>query len=413
MSKKFDFYDGKNPSDDWVGDEYPANYSAQNRRVNRNPAQGSANRNISSHSAGNGKKKNPLKSLNIKRVVSMILCVLFLIFGSALTYYNSVLDSLNFHEFNDPDTTNPSGSGDPSDPSGDSSLTFSESDLLNDSMVLNVMLFGDDSRDEALNQFGRSDTMILLSIDNRHQKIKLTSFQRDTYVNIPGYGYNKLNASYSYGGPQLTIKTLEANFGINIDRYAVVGFSSFTNIINTLGGVDIELTDDEIAYINHQARYNTEIAQIESGAGMVHLNGTQALWYARDRGWDYEGDDFKVSGDDWDRTSRQRNLLQVLMKDMRSANIGQIISIVSQVGPMITTNLKKDEITFLATNALKYLKYDMEEVSVPFEGIWRYSWTEDGQSIIEITDWTECRKQLVSFVFGTDESASAPSSSEQ
>ncbi len=346
-------------------------------------------REISSSSRKRNRKSAAarLKSLNIKRALSMVMCVLFLLSGSAMIYYYKVLDSMNFVDFEQ--ESDPTGTSYDADDD-----SFSDDELLSDSQILNVMLFGDDSRDVTGTEYGRSDTMILMSLDARNQKIKLTSFQRDTYVNIPGYGYNKLNASYAYGGPQLTIRTIQANFGIDIDRYAVVGFESFKNIINTLGGVDIELTQDEIDYINFKCSSYT----ITQGAGTVHLNGEQALWYARDRGW--ESAEFTVAGDDWDRTSRQRNLLQILVKDMRSASLTQILSIINSIGPMITTNLKKDEITVLAANSLKYLNYDMEEISVPMPDLWKYSWSSDGQSIIEITDWSACRKQLAQFVFG-------------
>lgn len=270
---------------------------------------------------------------------------------------------------------------------------------------------------EKREEHGRSDTMIMLSIDNRHKKLKLTSFMRDTYVTIPGnnsvgepYGENKLNAAYTLGGPQLTIKTIESNFGINIDRYAVVDFKSFRNIIDILGGVDIELTSEEIDYINWQSYINNQVDtrnELADEPGVVHLNGRQALWYARNRGDEEAG----FSGDDFDRTSRQRNLLKIVMSDFKNANLTQIVSIVGEVGPMITTNLKKNEITTLVANSLTYLKYDMEEFRVPEDNVWQYGWTSDGQSIVEIIDWEQQRYDLAKFVFEESVTGKNPASS--
>lgn len=140
------------------------------------------------------------------------------------------------------------------------------------------MLFGEDNSNG--DKHGRSDTMIMMTIDNNHKKLKLTSFQRDTYVYIPGYGYDKLNASYNYGGAKLSIQTIEANFGIKVDRYAVVDFDSFKKIIDTLGGIDMEVTQDEIDYINYQMYKNNQAdtrTTITDAPGTVHLNGQEAL----------------------------------------------------------------------------------------------------------------------------------------
>lgn len=345
------------------------------------------------------------------RIISLILAIVMLFAGGGLVYYYSVLNSMTFEDFtnqgNKPssqDTTLPNG--DASLSSG-SQLTLSDGQLLQDSKVLNVMLFGEDNNQGE--EFGRTDTMIMMSIDNRHKKLKLTSFQRDSYVYIPGYGYNKINASYTFGGPKLTIETIQANFGIKIDRYAVVNFESFINIINTLGGIDMEVTQDEIEYINYQMYKNgqaDEWSTIKDPAGIVHLNGQEALWYARNRGLIKGEDDNEIGlpGDDWDRTSRQRKLLEKLFSDFKDADLGQIISIVSSIGPMITTNLKKNEITALVTNSLTYLKYDVEQYYVPTEGLWAYnspedeSWAIAGSCII-IADMQAQRLALAKFIY--------------
>lgn len=347
-------------------------------------------------------KKVYNKKGRTKRVLCVILSVVLLIFGSGLLYYYSILNSMNFKDIIKPNNTT---STDPSVSAllGDGTqLSLTDGELLQDAKVLNIMLFGEDNRKGS--DHGRSDTMIMLSIDNRHKKLKMTSFQRDTYVYIPNYGYNKLNASYTYGGAPLAIQTIEANFGIKIDRYAVVDFNSFIDIIDTLGGIDIELAQDEIDYINYQMYKNGQTdnpSLITDAPGVVHLTGQQALWYSRNRGLTVgeDGNTIGIDGDDWDRTSRQRKLLETLFTDMKSADLGQIITIVGKVGPLVTTNLKKDEITALVSHSLTYLKYEVVQYNIPSEGLWRYNDDTPAGSVIEITDLEEQRIDFAKFVY--------------
>lgn len=345
------------------------------------------------------------KKGRVLRILCLVFSILFLLGGSALVYYYAVLNSMNFNDFTNlaGDKKDSQSATVAAEMSGDGTqLTIGDGQLLQDSKVLNVMLFGEDNSDGS--EHGRTDTMIMLSIDNWHKKLKLTSFQRDTYVDIPGYGKNKINAAYSYGGPKLTIETIEANFGIKIDRYAVVDFDSFIEIIDTLGGIDMEVTDDEIEYINYQMYKNDQTDDrhtIKESAGTVHLNGQEALWYARNRGLSVGEDDNEIglSGDDWDRTSRQRKLLETLISDMKSADLGQIVSIVSKVGPLITTNLKKDEITALVSHAPTYLSYEVVQSYIPTEGLWYYDNNTPAGSVIAIADMNKQRMEFAKFIY--------------
>lgn len=336
------------------------------------------------------------KKGRVIRIIAIVLSVLMIISGSGLIYYYSVLDRLNFK----PIETTAKSSGNTStaetEPSDDINTTISDGDLLSNSKVLNIMLFGEDNHKAG--STGRSDSMIMLSIDNLSKSIKLTSFQRDTYVYIPGNDYNKINASYTFGGAALAIKTIEANFGIKVDRYAVVDFSSFTDIIDTLGGLTIYIDEDEAAYINFQMYKNKQTTNrhlLKEKSGKVTLNGKQALWYARDRG--YEG---IQGGDDWDRTSRQRKVIETIFSSMKKASLTQIIDIVSKVGPLVTTNLKKDEITGLVTRALTYLSYDVKKYSVPQNNLWSYYDDDYVGSCIQIDDMEKCRNKFAKFIFG-------------
>ena len=333
------------------------------------------------------------------RITAIILSVLLLIGGSGLIYYYSVLNSLKFVDISDDTSVKATSSSTASDGSFNKS-TLGNDQLLEDSKVLNVMLFGEDNAKGA--EFGRSDSMIMLSIDNRHKKLKMTSFQRDSYVYVDGYGYDKLTNAYAYGGPKLTIQTIESNFGVKVDRYAVVDYASFIDIIDVLGGIDLELTQDEIDYINYQLYKNKQSSTrttITDPPGIVHLTGQQALWYARNRGLDSAEEEIGIAGDDWDRTSRQRKLLETLFNDMKSADLAQIVSIVGKVGPLVTTNLKKDEITALVSHSLTYLTYSVEQYTVPQEGQWYYINDTPVGSVIAFSDLDAQRKLFAEFIY--------------
>ncbi|MGN0452880.1 MAG: LCP family protein [Ruminococcus sp.] len=335
--------------------------------------------------AGKKSKRNSI----IIRALCAVLSVILLIGGVGCLYGFSTINSFGYQDLTE--ATIPDSSGATGSSEADEFAFHQESgSLLNDPYVLNIMLFGTD------NAAGLSDTMILLSIDNRHEKIKMTSFLRDTYVSIPGYYPHKLNLSFSLGGAPLAIQTIEGNYGVQIDRYAQVTFSTFKEIVDIMGGVEIELSYDEIAYINAQIQSNGQSEYLYAEPGMVTLNGQQALWYARNRGGYYAGQSF--SGDDWDRTDRQRKFLMAVIEQMKDASLTEIVQIVNSVGPMVTTNLKKSEITMLVSNALTYLTYDIEQTHMPSDGNWSYGYNNAG-SVILVDDWNQVRYDLAKFVY--------------
>ena len=352
------------------------------------------------------KKKKGL----VHRIIVLVLSLILLLTGSGLVFYYNMLDKLNYKELEpaaEQPTANISESTAVSVASGGSTLLSSDN-------VLNILLFGQDSP-ATEEDHGRSDTTILLSIDNVNKKLKLTSFQRDTYVSIPGYGDNKINSAFTYGGERLSIDTIETNFGVKVDKYATVDFSSFRQVIEALGGVDIELTQEEIKYVNAQIDVNDQLDDTSfieydesKDKQMVHLDGYQALWYARDRGEEALGGnpEYSFSGDDWDRTQRQRNLIETIIKNLRQEkNLTDLVAIANKIGPLVTTNLKKGDITFLVSNIMTYINYDIEEMSLPTGDTWRYGKTDDGQSVIVIDDWDTTRKEVAKFIYEAREVA--------
>lgn len=319
------------------------------------------------------KKDRRKNGINWAKVFSVICFLIIGVVGCLMLYAYKTLHSFNFDDAN--------------------ISTEQSDDLANDSMVLNVLLIGSDSM--SVGDGGRSDSMILLSLDARHKKIKLTSLMRDLWVTIPGYGEDRLNASYALGGPKLTIETIGKNFGILVDRYAVVDFEGFSNIIDTLGGVDLELTADECEYIN---KYSQDKHTLK-GSGLKHLTGLQALHYSRDR---------NSIRSDYDRTSRQRYVLKAVVEKLKSANVGQITELISNIGPMITTNFKSNEISRMATHSMTYLKYSVEEFRLPTDDNVRNE-TYSQKMVLVINDTAKAKKDIYNFIYEPDPNSYTPS----
>ena len=232
-------------------------------------------------------------------------------------------------------------------------------DYDNVNKIINIALFGIDATD---NNTGRSDSIMIATIDEIHKKLKLTSIMRDSYVYIDGYGQDKINHAYAYGGPELAIKTINENFGLNIENFVSVNFSSLPNIINILGGVDIEITDEELQYINSyindiNRKDGTSSPHITS-AGVQHLDGTQALAYSRIR---------YTSGGDYKRTERQRTVLEALFNKLTSTSIASYNSLLNEVLPYVQTNLNAADILSLGTKALG-IGNNLEQDRFPRDG---------------------------------------------
>ncbi len=260
--------------------------------------------------------------------------------------------------------------------------------------VTNILLIGTDSNSD----WGRSDTLMLLSLDNIHGKIKMTSFLRDTYVSIPGYDPDKLNAAYAYGGTELCIDTIEYNFGIDVDGYAIVNFTTFRNLINAIGGVDVYLTQDEIDYINAQIAQNGQPNYIADGTGegYVHLTGGQALWHVRNRGGEVNGIYFY--GTDWDRVDRQQRMFTGIINGLTSLSFDEVSNMAYTVLPYVTTDLSASEIAGHISNAPAYLSYSIERATFPTD-YWQNSYYYHAGSVLEITNWDALRRDVATFIY--------------
>ena len=197
--------------------------------------------------------------------------------------------------------------------------------------IINILLIGQDRREGE--DRARSDSMILCTFNKNTKQITMTSFLRDLYVEIPGYSNNRINAAYAAGGMSLLNETLEENFGLYIDGNAEVDFAQFAEIVDLLGGVEIELRQDEANVVNEETGSSL-------GAGIQKLNGDQALAYARIRKLDADGD--------FSRTNRQRTVLNAMVEAYKGTKLTTVLSLVSEILPMITTDMSNGKILTLA-----------------------------------------------------------------
>lgn len=248
----------------------------------------------------------------------------------------------------------------------------------------NIMLVGYDV-DE--NGISRSDSMIILSLDHEHKKIKMTSLMRDMYLQIPQNGKHKLNASYVYGGADLLLDTVYANFGLEIDNYVCVDYTAFAEIVDYIGGVDIDIDETEIEQFNKYV--NGKENQINE-AGMHHLNGQQALSYCRIR---------KV-GTDTARTARQRKVLDEIMEKCRKMSLFELENMIEVIAPEITTNFTQGEMLEIAMEGMSCNDYDTLHMRIPVDGTWEGIYI--GSTWYMQIDLEQNAQFLNDFIYGDD-----------
>ena len=252
----------------------------------------------------------------------------------------------------------------------------------------NILLCGCDI-DE--NGISRTDSMIILSIDHAHRKIKMTSLMRDMYLKIPGHGKNKLNAAFTFGGGDLLMETIYLNFGMRIDRYVCVDYAAFAAVVDDLGGVEVEIEEMELEQFNKYVQGGKKNRITE--AGRYNFNGQQALSYCRIR---------KV-GTDTARTARQRNVLREIMKKCRSLSPLKAQRILSVVAPCVTTNMTRDEMNSLLWEGLSSLNYDTMGLRIPIDGTWKDKKT--GNAWYVEVNLNQNAGYLNQFIYGDDEAA--------
>lgn len=242
--------------------------------------------------------------------------------------------------------------------------------------LLNILLIGQDAR-EGESQ-ARSDSMILCTYNKNTKQLVMTSFLRDLYVPIPGHGSNRINAAYSFGGTSLLKKTIDENFQVAIDGSVEVDFTHFSEIIDQLGGVEIELRQDEADVINQQTgSHLTE--------GLQSLDGFQTLTYSRIRSLDRDGD--------FSRTNRQRKVINAVVSSLRNTSLTDLTPLISKILPMLTTDLSRGQLFLYALEILPNLsQIELHSQRIPADGTFTDK-TIDGMSVL-VADLDAQRQHL-------------------
>lgn len=256
--------------------------------------------------------------------------------------------------------------------------------------IIHIALFGVDRR--SMKERGRSDAIMIGTIDFIHRKVKLTSLMRDLYVPIENHGYTKLNHAYAYGGPELAIKTINQNFGTNIRDYVTVDFFTLEKIIDAIGGVQIEVKPNEIPLIN---RHMKEVAAIKGEkaillkrSGIQRLNGMQAVAYARVR---------YVGNGDFERTERQRKVIMAMIEEIQRQGVASIPSLIAKISPYVETSLDSSTILNLAYEYFKHQPMSLEQQRFPMDGKWK-GVRIDGRWYIK-TNLKEMREMIMDYLY--------------
>ncbi|SKA88800.1 transcriptional attenuator, LytR family [Caloramator quimbayensis] len=261
-----------------------------------------------------------------------------------------------------------------------------------DKEIVNILFFGLDRRNP--NEASRTDCIMIISIDESRKKIKASSLMRDMYVPISGRESNRINAAYAFGGADLAIKTVNTNFGLDIDKFVTVDFIGLEKLIDMIGGVEVNVSKAEAkilnSYIKELNYLNSEAAAapyINSGINL--LNGRQAVAYSRIR---------YVGNGDYERTQRQREVLNQIFKKLKAQGITKIPSTISKMLPYVETNLSNMEILNFALDAMKFDTENIEQFRVPVDGTFK-SQSIRGMAVL-VPDLEENKRRLKEFIYG-------------
>lgn len=291
----------------------------------------------------NSKKKK--KKSKLKVIVIPVLIV-FLLFGIGFT---GVLYYLNKFKYNDMDTSKLSINN------------VNKVDIGKDNnsrhTVKNILLLGVDNQEKA------SDSIIILSLDDTTKQMKMTSIMRDTYIEFGPGKVNKINYAYHYGGPELTIKTLNEKLKLDISDYVLVDFKGLTKIVNEVGGIEVEVTPEEVDLLNSYAKNISSIDRTQytpiKRSGKQLLNGQQTTAYCRIR---------YVGNGDYQRTERQRTVLTDIFTKLKDLPISDYPRVINDISPYIQTTLNNFDTIKLASQIATYGKNGIKTSRLPYDG---------------------------------------------
>ena len=284
------------------------------------------------------------------------------------------------------------------DTSGEDSFSIVGSLADDATGVKNILLIGvDNDYAPGMDELGNSDGLMIASINPKTRQVVLTSLMRDIRVQIPDSYKTKLTLSYHYGGTQQLIDTIEYNFGVPIDNYVLVNYISVVNIVDAVGGLTMDVTADELYWMDDKIRSVCELvgASYEDNmlstdqAGELELNGIQTAAYLRIR---YAGNN------DFDRTERARRVVLGLKDKAAAMSLTELDSLANTVLPYITTDLTQADIISLLLRFPALIKYDMLSDRIPIEG--SYWLTNDENGAFVDIDYDANKEHLQSSIYG-------------
>ena len=365
------------------------------------------------------KKKLPLWG----KILLVVVIVLAALAGLATLYVNGKLDLLHYNDGSvDSMGTIDADEDQDLDGSGlvhsDDEMTMPEGSPFADDDVLNILLIGTDERTEAVNdadafthlnqldgtkdttefsEDARADSLILVSLDIKDHAIRLVSIERGLGVPIllDGYEgeYDWITHTFRYGGAKLTMDTVEDCFNVQVDHYVRINFNSFVQIVNAVGGVDIDITEMEAKALNWEVPSNSMLIVNHVDPGLNHFDGYTALQYARLRKID----------NDWHRIERQRTVIQAVLDQIQNASVTELDNLLNTMLPLVQTNFTKTEIAALLVQLPGFLGCDVKQLSMPLQGTYGVRTGMDNRLMYD-PDWYVNTTALQDFLYN-DESA--------
>ena len=336
----------------------------------------------------NKKTKLPAKRKLI--IAATVVAVILILIISVFVFFNDILNDINrlpsnngFENLEQLEGVDPDGEIVEKDP-----VVEEAEKILNSKNVINILLVGQDRRSNEVDENARTDSMILCTVNLSKNTLTMTSFMRDMWVYIPDHYNSRINSAYMLGGFDLLNKTLEYNFGASGEYNIEIDFSGFMELVDSIGGVDVELTAAEAKYLNRRGNWDIEQnCDWELVKGVNRLTGSQALAYSR----------IRQIGDDFERTNRQRTVLTAMIDKAKTLGFTETYRLVRSAISLISTDMTNTEIMALAMALLPKLD-TLEIVSqrIPADGEYSFATKPSGASVIELSPKNfEANKKLL------------------
>jgi len=387
MKKK----DIKKSVEEKENDEAVKDEAAKEETAAVEPAKEEAEKENEAEKAPEGKAKKQKKKRRFPiwaRIVCIVLGVILLLVGAAVIYVESKLSKIQKYDPESVETIPPEEEVFETDKYTEGTeivqpgdITWSDDvNTLSKEGVTNILLVGQDTRQEGIK--GRSDSMMILTIDKTGKALKVTSLMRDMYVQIPGYSDNRINVAYSFGGYELLKATIEKNFGVTIDYFVEVDFFAFKKVVDIVGGVYVNLNAEEAAALKSWGHRTVE--------GRNRLDGAAALSYCQMR---------NVGNSDYERTERQRRVLASIYERLKeTATIFTINELIDEIFPLITTNMDHGQIVTFAMDLYSLNIGGVDQFRVPVDGSFSPAYV-NGMAVL-VPDLDANRAYLWEIIYG-------------